>query len=1412
MKIKCVFRGLLSVVLAAALFLSAFPQTTRADEISETAVTEETADTLEISEITEPTETEAIEETTQPTEAAEPEPPSAAYQRIRSLDTLTSGQYVLITAYGYAPGVLQGDSITAVQPVADGDTVTDPLGAEWTLTVEGGTVKLTDSSGTAIAPGADGENAVTSGDYGWNVTCGNGLFSFHGTVGGESVTLAESTSTDLSFRACRDSAITASPESYATAFALYRLGDIGTEPETVTVSAVAQAASAQSVFLRGTIVLADGDCCILQDATGGIRLSFANAPSIAPGDVFLVAGTKHADFAVTMYEKTGTAALPAAEVTVDAILADQGAGTLKNTRVVIKNAMLSGGMLTQGEASIPITVPQGVSDGEMAEIYAVILDDGLRVASAEDVIPVSTEETIALYTAAPEDTPPTDTAAVTITPSGGEIKAGTDSIVLQCATEDASIYYATSPDGVTYTDFTPYTGEITPKAGFGTLYIKAYAAKEGFLDSGETLCVFTESAAMDYRLYFGLLHAHSTLSDGNLNITELFANAANAEGMDFFAVTDHSNSFDNDEAGSIGLDGTAVSSSWAAGKAAAAAVTDKDFVGIFGYEMTWQDGKHLGHIGTFNTPGWQSRNQADYANQLTALETYYQTLTTVPGSISQFNHPGTAYGTFENFGHYSAAYDEVIKLLEVGSEKGCTAYQYYTQALDKGWHVAPTNNHFTHAGSWGDGRTVILADTLTEAALYDAMDHYRVYATEDSDLTIYYQLDGHIMGSLLRGSSNPEIRVYLHDPTDAAIGNVEVIVDGGAVAASQTVSEASATVTFTPPGGYSYYYIRVTQPDGDVAVTAPVWVDSTEDMGISSFTAGTELPVQGQEIGLSLKLYNNETVDFTVDSMEFSIDGEMIHAAENPGTVGALDTLLYAFPYVHPGMGVTEIRAAVTGTVCGERRTYAQTLTLRFRAADMVTSILVDGSHGNFGVTALNNLTAVAAETDTSVEVFTGALPDSGNLLIVSAPTVPFEEDFLTAAAEFVKSGGSIIVCGRFDAGDGALHTSAELNRLLAAVGSTLRLCDDTAIDEVNNGGESDALYPTVFNSASSWCEAISDDQFYSHQSGCTVSVGSGTWLVKGLDTTHSADLDNDGRSGSGAVLLACEETAYGGTVFAAGSLFLSDRQMEASRNRWDPVRANEAILDKLLGIQRVQWPMSTIADVRNGGQSEIYRIQGYVTAGTANKYNTFPGTIYLQDDTGGIAVVPFTETGIQVGTPMTVIGYLEIQEGNPVLEIIGYDIPDEDFYRYVPQTVLHKTAMDYAANGGKLMQVEGKVVDVAYTADGKGVSRFTLKDEKGDLATVLIEDYIRSGSSGLNELASEVKKGRTVRAMGILHLDVDGEPVLRARNCEEVVYVPPIPRPNPKTGDNIPAFAGVMVISFTALAALLLVCKKRKI
>ncbi len=1166
---------------------------------------------------------------------------ATVYQEITGMEELTSGQYVLVTPLGDAPGILLGEDfvISATKPTFTGDT--DAAGAEWDLTVTENRVILTDAHGVSAAPMEDDRNGIAAGTYEWQVLWDGEYFSFHGYSGSEPVTLVSDTLLENDFLACRDADIEEAPDSYVSIFTLYRRMEVQDDPEPEELE--------------------------------------------EPGEVV--------------------------------------------------------------------------------------------------------------------ETSP----SVTVLPEGGTILAG-EEITLTCEDESADIYYAVSADGVNYQPDALYAGPICFEKDFGTAYLKTYSIAGGCEPGEVTRVIFTEEFDFDWNLYFGQLHAHTDISNGAGSVEEAFQYASQVDGLDFFAVTDHSDSFDNADMGAIDADGADISADWAAGKQAAASVTGEDFVGLFGFEMTWPEDKQLGHISTFNTPGWQTRDQEAFTNVTAALENYYKALTAVPGSVSQFNHPDDIHGDFERFDHYSPQYDAAVSLLEVAGEDGVVDCGYYDRALDEGWHVAPTNNQNNHDGQWGDAseaRTVVLAKSLTEEALYAAMKDRQVYATQDSDLAIYYELNGTVMGSIIPKSESAAVTVFLSDPTDEAIGNVEVVTDGGAVLVSEYVETPSQVLELSASGGHSYYYLRITQPDGDVAVTAPVWMDGYDDIGIESFTSDTLTPARDEKIGLTVELYNDESVDFIVESLSLYADGKEVCAVSDPGTAAGMGTLSHTFSYAHREYGMTEFRVEAVGSVNGEKRTYEKTLSLSFHVPEQVKRIAVDASHGNSGTGKLNRLAEIAAQNSISVKKFETELPKDSDILLITAPAEPFDEAFVEKVRTFAESGGTVILCGQADKG----HTSGEMNKLLEAMGATVRLNDAAA----------SSISTNVFNPDSGLTKSLTQEQTYTQRAGCTVNPGNGTWLVKGRDTTHGIDADADGQdTGENAVLLACEELANGGKVYVSGGLFLEDSAMKEPDNIWKPVSGNQRIVEALLKIERAACPeLVTIGEMRSGKAGEIYHIRGWATSGTSHPGNIFPNTIYLQDDTGGVALEPFTEDGIEVGTPIEVVGQKKIRGGNVVLKIIDYDKKlDEPLYNYTPKTTPNKTAMDYEANGGRLMQVEGRVTDVTYSVGGKGVSRITLKDGNGDLAEILIENGIVSGADGKNNLASQVKKGRTVRAIGILHLDGNGTPVLRVRNCDEVVYVPPVPvslgsRRNPRTGDLIWIAVGVMVLSGIGLAVL--VNKKKR-
>ena len=835
----------------------------------------------------------------------------------------------------------------------------------------------------------------------------------------------------------------------------------------------------------------------------------------------------------------------------------------------------------------------------------------------------------------PEDEPDVTGLEVRATPaSGASVEAG-DTIELTAA-DGATIYYTTNGSEPTKESL-EYTGPLTlgqgqvpaPTSG-SPLVIKALAVlpdSEGIKEQIGEVCTFTYQAPVTlegYQLYFGQLHAHTNISDGAGTVEEAFEHAAGVDNLDFLAVTDHSNSFDSEGNSQVdlGTDLTNVSDEWKQGHEAAAAVTGKDFVGLYGFEMTWSDG--FGHINTFNTPGFESRSNSEFGNKSGSTEgyqNYYDKLVAVEDSLSQFNHPGTTFGDFQDFAFYDPQVDQRITLIEVGNGEGAIgssgyfpSYEYYTRALDKGWHVAPTNNQDNHKGNWGDSntaRSVVLASDLSEEAIYDAIRNYRVYATEDNDLSILYSLNGNAMGSILSEQENGvTLTAQITDPTDTADMKVEVIVNGGLVLDSQTLTDGKGTVTFTfDSNDYSYYYLRVTQADQNIAVTAPVWTGEGVNAGISKTECDTALVVKGEEVTISSELYNNAGSDMTVESLTFSVDGieKPIYTANvsQIGTNGVIysgGSYTVSFPYAFTQAGKATVDVSMTATIGETEYTFAGVLQLTVTDESLVTRVLVDGTHYNDYVNGyysgnMGNFTQLAAGMNAQVTIqqpgdeITAEDLEDVSLLVISAPIKyeqngieateenRFSNEFIDTVEAYVQDGGTVIVCGLADYQDGnepgnnnEYTTYGQINKLLEGIGSTMKVNDDELIDQDENGGQAYRLYFDDFNydSADEAVQAAlagleGSDKVYSSYSGCSVNVGDGEAIVFGHDTTYSINSkapaqghDKPVLSASAAydpntavvqkgdVVSLATEAVGSGRVYLGGTVWMSDFEVKS--------------------------------------------------------------------------------------------------------------------------------------------------------------------------------------------------------------------------------------------------------------------------
>ncbi|SKA94002.1 Predicted metal-dependent phosphoesterase TrpH, contains PHP domain [Caloramator quimbayensis] len=993
------------------------------------------------------------------------------------------------------------------------------------------------------------------------------------------------------------------------------------------------------------------------------------------------------------------------------------------------------------------------------------------------------------------------TAAVTANPNGGAVPLNKE-VALSCETPNSTIKYSLD-DGTTWNDYSaPIVLNNLPAT------IKAYATAEGLLDSPVTTFTFTEKVSEEYNIYFGQLHSHTTNSDGLGTLDDAYSYAKGTAKLDFFAVTDHSNSFDNASTSSM-ADGSK-STKWLNGRAAADKYTDSSFVGIYGFEMTWSNG--TGHMNTFNTPGFETRDTAKY-KLLDGLKQYYDVLKQFPDSISQMNHPGPTFGDFNDFAYYDPQIDKLITLIEVGNGEGAIgssgyfpSYEYYQRALDKGWHLAPTNNQDNHLGNWGTantGRTVILADSLTRDNVYDAMRNMRVYATEDSNLRIKYTLNGEVMGSILENKPfSVNIKVDIEDADNEALGKISVIANGGKVVDSKTVSTNKDLIEFNLSANYSYYYIRVDEADKDIAVTAPVWIGEVDKAGISKTTPSTTLPIKGESFKITTNYFNNENYPMEITSLVYSINGEVINSASELTFVPSLGTGSYSFDYVAPSAGKYNIDVRMTAKINGVEKIYTDVLKIEVVDPAITTKVVVDATHFNdyvYGYYAnnLNNFTTIANSQKIAVNIEKNKLTDDvlkdAQLLIITAPAkksgtvngVPyqpqsFSEEDIAVVKRFVDKGGNLIICGIADYQDGTgeYQTSTQMNRLLEGIGATTRFNNDEVVDDVNKlNNQNFRLAFRNYNFNSPYLSGVLPEQNYSFYSGCSLNIdenalntGKVTWLVKGYDTTRSID-SNKNLTGvslpEGSVYaLAVEEIPNGGKMFIGGTVFISDFEVKVQLDNSTQLQnSNYNITMNILNSIKKVIPVSQISTVRAGQKGDVFCVEGTVTAGKTPSDNAFFDTLYVQDETGGINLFPISDTNIMVGQRVKAIGTLDEYQGDLELRVIEYSVTDTSINPVEPTLLSTKDSMD-SKYGGLLVKVIGNVTRMdsqnIYVDDGSGEAR------------IFVDGYIGDGSGDSSKAGKwdeRINVGSKISAIGLASVDPNG-PRLRVRNTSEIVLI----------------------------------------
>lgn len=324
----------------------------------------------------------------------------------------------------------------------------------------------------------------------------------------------------------------------------------------------------------------------------------------------------------------------------------------------------------------------------------------------------------------------------------------------------------------------------------------------------------------NYHIFYGSLHNHSLLSDGFGTADEAYRYARYQGGLDFFSLADHGYSLTHDK--------------WLMMKTAADKSNEDDcFVALWGFEWT---SSWYGHCTITATEDYSTATNEDTKNFADLCRWL-----SVRNGIAFVNHPTSlTLDVYEQFDEVPTDKMVGIELWNKWSDFSVYYYNdglimddnlkgYYDELLTRGWKIGALGSDDNHGATWGtrtDFRMAILASRLTRDTIMTALRSRRFYSTLDKNIALSFTVDGKEMGSTVSGNRHI-LRVRAYDMDNEVFTEV-IIFDKNHYTAmhallNTTAIDISQTVTLDDNG---YYYVKVTQADGDEAISSPVWIDN----------------------------------------------------------------------------------------------------------------------------------------------------------------------------------------------------------------------------------------------------------------------------------------------------------------------------------------------------------------------------------------------------------------------------------------------------------------------------------------------------------------------------------------------------------------------------------------------------------
>lgn len=358
-------------------------------------------------------------------------------------------------------------------------------------------------------------------------------------------------------------------------------------------------------------------------------------------------------------------------------------------------------------------------------------------------------------------------------------------------------------------------------------------------------CRSPEDYSEDVTLYFGDLHTHTNLSPCanlqafNPSIEQSYEHARHVAQTDFVAITDHAEKMTPEQ--------------WAHSMELARTFNDPGKF-IAWPAVEWANGLH-GHRNiyyrgydaplltgqTHPTPRrlWAALRELDTPAFTIPHHAAKELIADLTVTDDELEPAFEIFSVWGNSEYYGAPWQDTDR---------CFTRNFAVDTLMRGFRMGFVGGGDGHAAPPAEsGITGIYARELTLDALFEAVLQRRTFATTGAKIRVDFSVNGFPMGSVIRFNQHDVADLF---PLEIGVGvqgtaNLEKveIVENGVTVYTKTKPRRldqmgfvwrqgamPANARFTVPNNVSrFIYVRVTQRDGHMAWTSPIWLNFSYD-------------------------------------------------------------------------------------------------------------------------------------------------------------------------------------------------------------------------------------------------------------------------------------------------------------------------------------------------------------------------------------------------------------------------------------------------------------------------------------------------------------------------------------------------------------------------------------------------------